>query len=269
MSEWTEEDLRLGLKKLGVEPGGVVFVQASLRSLGPVLGGARTLLGVLREVLGAQGTLVAYTATPENSLTSRLYREATAGLDAAALHAYQAAMPPFDPANTPCSPSMGRLSEELRRTPGALRSAHPQTSFAALGPQAAAITWEHPLDQHLGPDSPLGRLYALDARALLLGTGHDTFTPYHLVDYQRPDHPRKLYSAKLLTDSGEARWRRFTGLDLDDLHFAELGRRVERRIPVRRGRVGAASATLVSVRTAVDAAARHLVPMDMQNAVLN
>lgn len=260
--EWTAEDLRFGLKELDLEPGGVLFVQASLRRVGPIDGGAATLLRVLREAVGPEGTLVAYTATPENSLTSRLYQRATAGLDASALHAYQSAMPAFDRDATPCSPTMGRLSEELRRTEGALRSSHPQTSFAALGPQAAAVTWEHPLDQHLGPDSPLGRLYTLDARALLLGTGHETFTPYHLADYRRPDHPRRLYSAKLLGPNGEARWRRFPGLALDDLHFAVLGRAVEERVEVRRGTVGAAPAALFPVRAAVDAA------LDVQTAGL-
>jgi aminoglycoside 3-N-acetyltransferase len=257
VTEWTEEDLRLGVKRLGVESGRVLFVQASLRRVGPVEGGARTLLAVLREAVGEQGTLVVYTATPENSLTSRIHRAATAGLDPAALQAYQAAMPPFDPANTPCSPTMGRLSEELRRAPGALRSTHPQTSFAALGAQAAAIVEEHPLSQHLGPDSPLGRLYRHDALALWIGTDHGTFTPYHLVDYALPGHPRKMFSAKVLTPSGRARWRVFPGLDLDDVHFPELGLRAEEEgLRFERGLIGGATAALVSVRAAVDAAVR-------------
>ncbi|RAG86975.1 aminoglycoside N(3)-acetyltransferase [Streptacidiphilus pinicola] len=255
MADWTEDDLQLGLKRLGVEPGGVLFVQASLRRVGPVVGGAAAVLRALRLAVGDSGTLVAYTATPENSRTSPLYRAATAGLSAAALAAYHEAMPPFDRRNSPCSPTMGRLSEELRRTPGALRSAHPQTSFAALGPAAGEITWEHPLEQHLGPDSPLGRLYGLRAQALLLGTGPRTFTPFHLLDYQRADHPRRRYSARVLDERGQAVWRHFTGLDFDDSGFGELGRRVAPLVPVRHGRVGSATAALVPLRAAVDAAA--------------
>jgi aminoglycoside 3-N-acetyltransferase len=255
MADWTEDDLHLGLKRLGVEPGVVLFVQASLRRVGPVVGGGAAVLSALRVAVGDTGTLVVYTATPENSLTSPLYRAATSGLDAAALAAYHEAMPAFERHSTPCSPSMGRLSEELRLTPGALRSAHPQTSFAALGPRAAEITFEHPLEQHLGPDSPLGRLYALRAQALLLGTGPRTFTPFHLIDYQRGDHPRKRYSAKVRGEDGRVVWRHFTGLDFDDAHFGELGRRVEPQVRVRYGRVGSAPAALVPLRAAVDTAA--------------
>jgi aminoglycoside 3-N-acetyltransferase len=260
VAEWTQEDLQLGLKRLGVQPGGVLFVQASLRRVGPVVDGAAAVLAALRAALGEEGTLVAYTATPENSLSSPVHRRVTAGLSVAALADFHDAMPPFDPAGTPCSPSMGRLSEQLRQAPGALRSTHPQTSFAALGPLAADITWEHPLEQHLGPDSPLGRLYGLGAQALLLGTGPSTFTPFHLLDYQREDHPRKRYSAKVLGPDGRPAWRHFTGLDFDDSHFGQLGRRVEPLVRVRYGRVGSASAALVSLRAAVDAAAALPAP---------
>ncbi|MFH9339679.1 AAC(3) family N-acetyltransferase, partial [Streptomyces globisporus] len=121
------------LTALGVRPGDVLLVHASLRSLGAVAGGARGVLDAVRRAVGPAGTVVVPAFTPENSDTSPHYRERVRGLDAGAVDAVRAAMPAYDPALTP-APSMGALAETVRTTAGAERSAHPQTSFAALGP---------------------------------------------------------------------------------------------------------------------------------------
>ncbi|MFF8967230.1 AAC(3) family N-acetyltransferase, partial [Streptomyces globisporus] len=121
------------LTALGVRPGDVLLVHASLRSLGAVAGRARGVLDAVRRAVGPAGTVVVPAFTPENSDTSPHYRERVRGLDAGAVDAVRAAMPAYDPALTP-APSMGALAETVRTTAGAERSAHPQTSFAALGP---------------------------------------------------------------------------------------------------------------------------------------
>lgn len=100
------DSLTRELRRIGVSPGGVLLVQGSLRAVGPIEGGARTLVAALREVLGPRGTLVAYTATPENSLTSRLDQERTAGMDEEQLRDYRGRMPAFDPRTTPVSPTI-------------------------------------------------------------------------------------------------------------------------------------------------------------------
>jgi aminoglycoside 3-N-acetyltransferase len=135
-----------------------------------------------------------------------------------------------------------------------LRSSHPQTSFAALGPLAEQITRNHPIEQHLGPDSPLGRLYELGARSLLIGVGFDRYTPFHLADYVRPELPARSYSCKVRGRRGRSRWVRFRDLDLRDGHFAALGEQVRERVEVVEGKVGAAPSMVVPLREAVDAA---------------
>ncbi|MFE4977413.1 aminoglycoside N(3)-acetyltransferase [Kitasatospora sp. NPDC056651] len=229
----------------------MLHVQASLRTLGPVSGGAAAVVEALREVLGSDGTLVAYTATPENSASSRLYQSATAGLSPAEIDAYQARMPRFDPARTPASPTVGALSEAVRTCPGALRSRHPQTSWAAVGRRARAVTAHHPLTSHLGPESPLGRLYDLDARVLMLGVPMDRFTAFHLADLRMPDVAEREYRCV-----GEDGWAAFRAPHLDDVHFGPLGAEVLRTARgITAGRVGdAAECRLVPVREAVDLA---------------
>lgn len=250
----TEADLLEDLRRLGVRPGGVLLVQSSLRSVGPVVGGVDTVVRALRRALGSEGTLVVYTATPENSLSSPLHRAATAGMDPEELARYKARMPAFDPLLTPSSPTMGRIAETVRTTPGALRSSHPQTSFAALGPKAEWITGSHPLESHLGDDSPLGRLYQADAQSLLVGIPDWLCTPYHLADCRAPRPPRRRYDCVLLEEAGERSWAHFDGVDLSDHHFPDLGAAVRRTVPFAEGLFGHAGSYLLPIVSAVDAA---------------
>src|SRR5262245_18922652 len=52
------DDLAGDLRRLGVEPGDVVMVHASLRAIGPVAGGADAVLDALEAVVGPEGTLL-------------------------------------------------------------------------------------------------------------------------------------------------------------------------------------------------------------------
>ena len=81
---------------------------------------------------------------------------------------------PFDPRTTSC-PGMGGVADVFWRMPGVLRSDSPH-AFAAVGPEAAGITADHPLDLPHGLDSPVGCVYELDGQVLLLGVGHDANT---------------------------------------------------------------------------------------------
>ena len=70
-----------------------------------------------------------------------------------------------------------------------MRSAHPQTSFAALGPKARELMNDHAVDCHLGECSPLGRLYEEGAWILLLGVGYATCSAFHLAEYRYTPNP--------------------------------------------------------------------------------
>jgi aminoglycoside 3-N-acetyltransferase len=255
----TLESLTGDLRTLGVRPGDVLLVQGSLRAVGPVEGGGRTVVEALRAALGDEGTLVAYAATPENSVTSRLDRERTAGMSAAELAAYRATMAPFDPLTTPVSPSVGRLAEEVRLSPGALRSSHPHTSFTAVGPAARTITEGHALESHLGEESPTARLYDLRARALLIGVDLWVCTAYHLADYRAVPPPDRPYQALVRTADGGEEWVHFQAPDIDDRHFPRLVPVVARECAVLNGPLGDAPCHLVPIADAVDVIAEWLV----------
>jgi aminoglycoside 3-N-acetyltransferase len=164
-------------------------------------------------------------------------------------------MPSYDPLVTP-SLGVGVVPETVRTWPGALRSAHPQTSFAALGPRAGEIVAGHATDCRLGERSPLARLEALHARVLLLGAGYDTCTSFHLAEYRIPSPLVEVGRP------GPNGWESVTEVSISSDRFDELGHDFERDRPVDRpvirGKVGAADARLFPVADAVAYAERWL-----------
>ncbi|MER8090812.1 AAC(3) family N-acetyltransferase [Streptomyces sp. NPDC094048] len=247
------------LTDLGVERNGVLLVHASMRAVGPVSGGPGAVVDALRDALGVGGTLVVPAFTPENSDTSTHYLDRVRGLTERAREAVRASMPPFDPAASP-APSMGRLAETVRLTEGAARSDHPQTSFVALGPSARELVAHHRPDCHLGEDSPLARLYDLRAQVLLLGTGFDTCTAFHLGEYRVPAPPRRTYRC-VVTAAGRRRWWEYEDAALDDSDFAALGAdfsHTDDGAAVRTGPVGSSTSRLFRITDAVDFASHWL-----------
>ncbi len=251
------EQLGADLGELGLSSGTTVLVHASLRQVAPVGGDPAVVAKALFDVLGRGGTLVVPAQTAWNSTTSRAFQTATRGMTPEQVAEYKDALPAFDPHTTPSS-GMGALAEHVRTLPQAVRSMHPQTSFAAVGARASALMRVHSLESHLGEQSPLGALYADDALILMLGTEYSTSTVFHLAEYRyRPYSPR-LYECRIArgtdaTRHGPSGWIAFTDIDLDDTDFHRLGMDFERESgTVRTAQVGGAVARLYPARQAVE-----------------
>jgi aminoglycoside 3-N-acetyltransferase len=250
------ESLARDLRSLGVTPGRTLLVHASLRQIGWVSGGADDVVAALRQVLGRDATLVVPTSTADNSDTTRVYQARTAGMTADEIKRYRDGMQPFTLERP--SVGMGRIAECVRTAPGAVRSEHPQTSFAALGPQAEMLMTGHRLDCHLGESSPLARLYEAEAWVLLMGVGYDACTCFHLAEYRyTPSPPRQDYGC-VIDDEGRRQWWRYEDVVLDDRDFAVLGAAFDQTGHVIRGHVGQAQCLLTPITAAVDFATEWL-----------
>ncbi|WP_106397098.1 aminoglycoside N(3)-acetyltransferase [Actinocorallia populi] len=249
-------ELSAALRRLGLGADAVVLVHSSLRSLAPLPGRAAALLDALREVTGPGGTVVVPTFTPENSRTSSAYLTAVRGLGPTGRTEYHRRMKPFDPATTPSA--TGLFTEYLRTSENAVRSAHPQTSFAAVGPRADFLTADHALNCHLGEESPLSRLYDAGALVLLIGVGYGRCTAFHLAEYRYHENPPVQEYQAVVLDRGERRWRRFRDIRLDDSDFELLGKEMEREVPVAHDTFFGSELRMFALRDAVDFAKRWL-----------
>lgn len=152
----TFHDLVEAFCGLGLERGDSVIAHTSCRSLGPVEGGADTVIEALLEAVGPQGNLM----LPTFNYTSPRPE------------------PYYDPAETPCR--TGIIPEIGRRRPGVVRSLHPTHSVAALGPDADALTRGHLEGRAMGIGSPIDRLAQMGGKVLLLGVGHTSNSMVHV-----------------------------------------------------------------------------------------
>jgi aminoglycoside 3-N-acetyltransferase len=238
----TAESLSRDLAAAGVAPGMTLLVHSSLSALGWVSGGPVAVIEALTRALGPTGTLVMPAFSAE-------YSEPSYWTDPPVPEDWwetiRSSMPPFDPRTTPTR-GVGRIAECFRGLPGVLRSAHPKVSFTARGPLAPRVVGDHPLDFGLGPRSPLGILYEINAHVLLLGVGHARNTSLHLAEH-KCGHEREIEDGAPLPQG----WTTYRDLDLRMDDFERIGEAFG--APV--GRVACAETRLFRQRELVDFAA--------------
>jgi aminoglycoside 3-N-acetyltransferase len=244
----TARTLADDLRALGLAPGDAVIMHSSMRSLGFVAGNREAVVRAVLAAIGPDGTLVVPTLTPENSDPAG-WRNPP--VPEQWWPVIRSETPGFDPARTP-SRWMGVVAESVRTWPGAQRSDHPQVSFAAVGRQAAAFVAEHPLEDALGDGSPLGRIYDADGKVLLLGCGHSSNTSLHLAETRLANPPRTTSGASVLKPDGSNAWVTWDEVATDEDDFDDIGAAFEATGQVSTGRVGEATAQLMSQRALVD-----------------
>ncbi len=74
---------------------------------------------------------------------------------------------------------MGVISQTVAKLPGAVRSPHPLTSWAAWGKDAKFLAEDHPWDE---PQYSISQLMKLDGYVLILGVSFTSLTAIHLAE---------------------------------------------------------------------------------------
>lgn len=223
----TRESIAADLSRVGIEPGDVVFLHSSLKSLGWVEGGAEAVVEAFLDAVGPEGLVAAPTLTASFALGC-MYRD---------LVGYA-----FDPKETPSR--VGKITDTLWRRPEAFRSAHPTHSIAAIGKGAEELVRGHDRTSTFGMDSPYRRLMERGAKLFFLGVDLRCNTMLHAIEdwmdlpYMQPDR------AVVKGPGGEPQVVTVTKCPMGDRDFYQRGSKVQRLLEgsglIRRGRVAEA-----------------------------
>jgi aminoglycoside 3-N-acetyltransferase len=226
----SRSELAEQLLAIGVRRGGVLLVHTAFSLVAPVQDGPRGLIAALHAAVGPNGTLAMPSMSDDDD------------------H-------PFNPRMTPCR-GMGVVADTFWRLPSVLRSDSPH-AFAAIGPRAAEITADHPVDVPHGLDSPVGRIYELDGQVLLLGAGHDANTTIHLAENMSGVRYRTPKYATILRDGQPTRYD-YSEIDHCCQNFNLMDLWLEAERQQSRGIVGHAEARLARSRDVVEVALSRL-----------
>lgn len=200
--------LAADLRALGLAPGDVVMVHASVRAVGEVAGGPDEIHLAVKDAITETGTLLMYAGCP------RYADEVGRGhLSPAEEAEILEKLPVFDAATARCDREHGVLVEFLRTWPGSRVNPHP-ARFVASGRQAEHLLASQPWDFAFGHGSALERFVALDGRVLLLGCDHDTVTFLHYVEHIADIADKRVARFKVpMLEGGRRVWRDMAEFD--------------------------------------------------------
>lgn len=224
------------LKSLGIQPADKLMVHSSLRTLGPVQGGADTVLDTLMDAV-SQGMLI---------LPTHTWRE------------WNNADGIFDPATEPSC--VGALTERFRQRAGVNRSWHPTHSVAAWGEGAADYVIGEEFTTTPCPRGGCwGRLYDLDAKILFLGAPVRANTYLHSVEewFHIPNRlANEATTFRIRTPDGSLlpckQYRHFSTLGDVSQHYGKIEPQLCEAGIAHVGRIGDARCVLISARALAD-----------------
>ncbi len=242
-------DIVEALKKSGLKKGDSVIVHESLSRIGYVCGGAQAVIEALIEVVGEEGTILMPAQSWKNlDPETGVHWDA----DEADWDVIRNNWPAYDKAITPTN-TMGAVAEMFRSWLGAMRSDHPARSVAAWGKNASYVTENHDLSNIFGNNSPIGKLYELDGKVLLIGVDYDKNTSIHLAD-TRAEYPgkRTCIEHSAVMENGERIWKAYETLFVDGEDFIDIGTAFETVHIVNRVKLGESELKLMKQREIVD-----------------
>ncbi len=245
----TKKRLVEDLRKAGIISGDTVLVHSSMSSMGWIVGGAVTVIAALMEAVTKEGTLVMPTQTTGNGEPSRWQHPA---VPESWWQIIREEMPPYDPEITPTR-KMGIIVETFRKYPGVYRSPHPQASFGAWGKRAQYVVDKHPVEDVFGEESPLGRLYDLDAKILLIGIGLNANTALHHAEFRAklPNMPMENPGAAVL-ENGKRVWKTWEQIEYNDEDFPQIAAEFEEATGRTPFDIGQAESHLFPMRGLID-----------------
>ena len=205
--------LATDFRRLGVREGDTVMLHASVRAVGPVIGGPDQIHLALEDAVMASGSLFMYASCP------RYFDEVgrgnlTADEEAQVLEH----LPPFDPLTARAAQDNGVLVEFFRTWPGTIVNRH-VARFAVRGARAEFLVAPQPWDFPFGHGSLFERFLQLDGTIALVGADHDNVTFLHYVEHVADFPGKRVVTFKVPIESGSGTvWRESREVDTNLAH---------------------------------------------------
>lgn len=176
----TEEDLIEQFAATGLKPGDTVMIHSSMSKIGILENGPTTFVNALKRYIGPEGLIVVPTYPHKG-----MYKY---------LEDYQT----FDVNTTPSKD--GAITECLRKSEGAYRSAHPTHPIAAWGKGAKELVEGHEkCKAPFAKGSPFDKLLRMNTKLMVIGVNFDHLTFIRTMEdldenYKiQPYIPNKMY----------------------------------------------------------------------------
>ncbi|MEM9318773.1 MAG: AAC(3) family N-acetyltransferase [Pseudomonadota bacterium] len=240
--------LEADFNKLGLAPGDSVFVHASMRAIGPIVGGARAVIQALLSSVGPEGLVAMPGFSSDAYMPTGIDIDPSDGKTIAQI---EDAVLGFDAATSPAD-AMGIIAETFRTWPGTRRSPHPTTSVCLNGAEADSYATEHSLAWATGAETPFGKLYARpSSKILLIGVGWNRCTAFHTAETFAPTRREKTRRFKSGGPNGT--WMETPDV-ADDVGrlFPAIGEDFVKAGRVTSDKIGQAASLLCDFRELVD-----------------
>ena len=260
----TRSTLLDDLHSLGVRKGDGLFVHASMKAIGYIVGGPRTLVETLLGAVGDTGLI----GMPGFSTDAYFPPDVDAsGLSPRQIAQIEDAVPGFDVLTSPTS-GIGILPETFRTWPGTQRSDHPVVSICLNGLQAREFLGEHKLAWATGLQTPLGKLRDRQSmKILLVGVGWDRCTALHTSETLAAH--RRTKTRRLKAGGGDGKWVESPDV-ADDMGrlFPTVGAAFEKTESVSVGTFGEAHCRICDYRQLVDFGTEMINEMNKESGDL-
>lgn len=261
----TMESLVDGLVSLGVQAGDGLFVHGSMKAIGPVIGGPKTVVETLLQTVGKNGLIGMPGFSSDAYFPADIDRTVLTSDEIAQI---EEAIPGFDALKSPTS-GMGVIAETFRTWSETKRSNHPAVSICLNGLNAKSFLREHSLAWATGEQTPLGKLRDRPSmKILLIGVGWDRCSALHTAETLAIH--KRTKSRRFKTGGIDGSWIETPDV-ADDMNrlFPEVGAAFEETGAVSLGTFGNAECLICDFHALVEFASDWINHANKQNGDLH
>ncbi|MBT3581391.1 AAC(3) family N-acetyltransferase [bacterium] len=178
-----ENSLKQEFAKLAIPKGSNIEMHSSLSSFGFIKGGSKTLIKIIKEIIGKNGLILMPALTLETEVSKEFSETINSEPESLDVEKLKKKQKYFDE-NMPVSKEIGIVAETFRKDKETYRTNHPYLSVSLWGANAKKLAeYYSNKDTSMSEHSPIGEILKNDGYVLTLGTDFSTICLLHTAEY--------------------------------------------------------------------------------------